>query len=85
MVRVHWGAGQEKPAVRTGGWVFDATMVPTPHGFFYRVVNIIEGTDGIGPYVDLELQTNPKAGGPGVLMVLDGVAEVFEKGPGWRP
>jgi type II secretory pathway pseudopilin PulG len=99
VVRVYWGAGQEKPSVRTGGWILDATMVrppagiapqvphalPDPHGFFYRVVNVTEGNDG-RPYVDLELQTNPKAGtNQGVLVVLEGVAEVFEKGSGWRP
>jgi type II secretory pathway pseudopilin PulG len=97
VVRVYWTAGQEKPPVRTGGWILDATMVRSPsgiatqvpqadpHGFFYRVVNVTDGNDG-KPYVDLELQTNPKAPTTqGVLVVLDGVAEVFEKGPGWRP
>jgi len=98
LVRVSWSAGQEKPAVRAGSWVLDATMfkpplgsrasnqAPDPHGFFYRVVNVTEGNDGVRPYVDLELQTNPKARTTqGVLIVLDGVVEVFEKGPGWRP
>jgi hypothetical protein len=100
LVRVYWSAGQQKPAVRTGGWILDATtvrsspgagnqagqIVPDPHGFFYRVVNVTDGVDSRGPYVDLELQTNPRAGTTqGVLVVLDGVAEVFEKGPGWRP
>jgi hypothetical protein len=100
VVRVYWTAGQQKPAVRTGGWILDATMVRSspgvgpqgaqvvsdPHGFFYRVVNITDGVDSRGPYVDLELQTNPRAGTTqGVLVVLDGVVEVFDKGPGWRP
>jgi hypothetical protein len=99
LVRVYWGAGEEKPAVRAGDWILDATLVkpagasagvshqaPDPHGFFYRVVNVIEGSDGVKPYLDLELQTKPKLGTTqGVLVVLDGVAEVFEKGPGWRP
>ncbi len=94
-VRVTWGAGQEKPAVRAGAWILDATkvskvgttLVPDPHGFFYRVVNVGEqGVQNGMNYVDLELQTRPKqATDQGVLVVLDGVAEVFEKGPGWRP
>ncbi|HLJ94174.1 MAG TPA: hypothetical protein VKU02_13385 [Gemmataceae bacterium] len=90
VVRVPWGPGQEKPAVRVGSWILDATKVrtvgttflPDPHGYFYRVVNVTEGNG----YVDLELETKPKLGTTeGVLIVLDGVAEVFEKGPGWRP
>jgi hypothetical protein len=99
LVRVYFVAGQEKPAVRPGGWILDATLVkgafiavsrasnqaPDPHGFFYRVVNVTDGTDLGRPYVGLELQTKPKIGTSfGVLVVLDGVAEVFEKGPGWR-
>src|SRR5207249_11944556 len=62
VVRVTWVKGQEKPAVRAGGWILDATTVkqlprlpgqlkPTlsadPHGFFYRVVNVSD--PGIEP------------------------------------
>jgi hypothetical protein len=99
-VRVHWGGAHqnsEKPSVRAGSWILDATMVnpgrgtaniPDPHGFFYRVVNVTEGSDAGGSYVDLELQSPPKKptpNGQGILVVLESVAEVFEKGPGWRP
>ena len=100
LVSVAWGPGQassEKPAIRTGSWILDATMVkevppgsgrfqPDPHGFFYRVVNVTEKPNQL----DLELQTNPRKGTIngttpyGVLVVLDNVVEVFEKGPGWR-
>jgi hypothetical protein len=98
VVRVTWDPrlGKEKPAVRAGGWILDATKfkqtgttyTADPHGFFYRVVNV--GEEGVlsdgKHYVDLELQTSPKqATDQGVLVVLDGVAEVFEKGAGWRP
>ena len=40
--------GQEKPALRRGGWILDATMPLTatstlkPGGYFYRVVNVDE-------------------------------------------
>jgi hypothetical protein len=104
IVSVYWGTGQtnpEKPAIRPGSWILDATMVKEvppksgrlqadPHGFFYRVVNVTEKPNE----VDLELQTNPRmdtiyrTGLPapyGVLVVMDNVVEVFEKGPGWRP
>jgi hypothetical protein len=66
--------------------------IPDPHGFFYRVVGV---TDVSSNVMRLELQTNPKkasfyntATGPvpyGVLIVMENVAEVFEKGPGWQP
>jgi hypothetical protein len=36
----------------------------------------------------IELQNNPKQSTPGnvgVLVVMENVVEVFEKGPGWQP
>jgi hypothetical protein len=88
-VDVTWGAGQEKPPVRAGSWVLDATVVnglnPEPYGFFYRVVAVSD----TGPNsVNIELQTPIKpsypaqaaAGHNGVLMVLENVAEVIDKG-----
>jgi hypothetical protein len=82
------------PPVRPGDWVLDATLDPTfsvPHGYFYRVVAISE----VGPTtLELEVQT-PFRGFPAgttiwgngatqlsSLIVLEGVAEVFERGPG---
>jgi hypothetical protein len=82
-------AGQQSPTpppIRKGSWILDATLTgnngPDPHGFFYRVVGITDqGTQAL-----LELQTTPRAGTTnGVLMVLEGVTEVFEKGSGWQP
>jgi len=68
------------------------TNVPDPHGFFYRVVGV---TDLTNNGMRLELQTYPKRSsfitvGPnvvpyGVLIVMENVVEVFEKGPGWQP
>jgi hypothetical protein len=70
--------GQERPAVRGGSWVFDATVIapngtptptPDPHGFFYRVVNVSDTTLQINPpggptlpALLLELQTNIRKG-----------------------
>jgi hypothetical protein len=77
--------------IRKGGWIFDATLQdnaapnpnPEPHGYFYRVVNVTQ----TGGNTVLELQTRPRqaANGYGVLVVMDNVVEVFEKGPGWKP
>ena len=94
-------AGEEPPPVRPGSWILDATMVhttpppapanapfrPDPHGFFYRVVAVNEvGTLNGYPAVELELQNGIRAGtDEGVLVVMEGVVEVFEKGPGGRP
>jgi hypothetical protein len=89
----------DKPPIRKGSWILDATIVqpsggngsnsiPEPHGFFYRIVGVTDK----GSYLTVELQTNPKmssvtrTGTPyGVLIVLENVVEVFEKGPGWMP
>ena len=105
----------EKPRIRNGSWILDATLVKPlpapagdprgvifqadPHGFFYRVVNVTEPS---GNQLDLELQTRPRLdttdthrivpilpgqaqAGYGVVLVLDNVVEVFDKGAGWRP
>jgi hypothetical protein len=83
-VTVTPAAGQEPPAVRNGSWVLDATVTnalgaPEPHGFFYRVVG---NTDLGGGSYQLEFETPIKAttgGAYGVLVVMDNVAEVFER------
>jgi prepilin-type N-terminal cleavage/methylation domain-containing protein len=79
IVPVTWNpAAQEKPAIRRGGWICDATMQPNPHGYFYRVVGVTETGPGS---MDVEVQFYPKASAnPGVLLVLDNVVEVFDKG-----
>jgi hypothetical protein len=89
----------EKVPIRKGSWILDASMVAPsgpgrqppicqPHGYFYRVVGVTETSAGLR----LELQSPPKAstitpnGQPyGVLVVMENVVEVFEKGPGWQP
>jgi hypothetical protein len=86
------------PPVREGGWILDSTYMgptaanptanPWSHGYFYRVVGINDtGTNT----VVLEVQT-PFRGFPagttsytGTVIVLEGVAEVFEKGDGRLP
>jgi hypothetical protein len=74
-------------------------LTPDPHGYFYRVVEVTDlGALGAGVEASrLELQTNPKAasyfipapGSPavpyGVLVVMENVVEVFDKGSGWKP
>jgi hypothetical protein len=91
-VQITPAAGQEAPPIRKGSWVLDATVLNAagtaaePHGFFYRVVNV---TDNGGGVVTIELANKPKmstTGNPnGVLVVMENVVEVFEKGPGWKP
>jgi len=102
-IYIPYGA-QQKPAIRKGGWILDAT-VPTdlipqtgqvdastlklPQGFFYRVVNV---NDSVPGQLTLELQTplrplyaknaSVRAGSDvRTIVVMDLVAEVFEKGP----
>jgi hypothetical protein len=83
---------QDRPAVRRGGWIMDATLVPppggppmTPRGYFYRVIDVqdIVAPPGLNA-LQLELQTGARAGVAGQAaqaLVLDGVVEVFEKAP----
>lgn len=78
LVTLSWGAGQTAPDVVNGGWIFDGTMTPNPHGYFYRIVSITQGSNGPNS-MDVEVQTPLRSSGPGVVVVLDNVVEVFER------
>ena len=80
-----------QPVIKPGGWILDASMYDvsgnvSPQGYFYRVVDVINNGDST---LTLELQTPARqstisptpanAALQGMLIVLDNVAEVFEK------
>jgi Prokaryotic N-terminal methylation motif len=91
--------GQEKPPIKAGSWILDATvttpsaagLVGTPHGYFYRIVNITDATytnavnGATYPALLAELQSQIQAGTSGaqqgVIVVMDNVIEVFNRGP----
>lgn len=93
-VFLEWNpATQERPAIRKGGWVLDATVLdaagqPAPHGYFYRVVGVADAparTAGMLA-MEVELQDRPRKGTTrGVLVVMENVTEVFDEGLGWKP
>jgi type II secretory pathway pseudopilin PulG len=83
---------QSKPPLRKGSWIMDATILgangqPSPHGFFYRVINVTDmPAAGNFQSMTLELQSRPKKGTTnGVLVIMEHVAEVFEKAGDWKP
>ncbi len=82
-------AQQEKPNLRRGGWILDATLrfnmqglLAEVHGWFYRVVDVADS----GPNrMDLEVQSPLKGTfvGPqnrGQVVVFDNLVEVFDRG-----
>jgi hypothetical protein len=90
--------GRPKPALRRGWWLMDGTMgytttvngatvfVPTPQGYFYRVVNVNDDTPN-QLIVELQTPTQPlaplpttAAGVQRLFVVMDNVVEVFDKG-----
>jgi hypothetical protein len=92
-VLVDWSQLPAKPKLRKGNWILDATMYnlpfqsPEPHGYFYRIIGV---TDLGGTQMSLELQlpslmdagiaSNNGAGNPaGLLIIMENVAEVFER------
>lgn len=88
-VSLVYGGGLQKPALRPGGWILDATPLPG-HGYFYRVVSVSDAVSATGqPAVKLELQENvrtltaavPKRPIFSQAVVMDNLAEVFERGP----
>jgi type II secretory pathway pseudopilin PulG len=96
MVTLSWAANSAPPNLRVGSWILDATPVADPqgsgkfippHAYFYRVVGLTEISN---TSIDVELQTPirgfpPGAQTSGTVIVMDGVAEVFEKGTGRHP
>lgn len=86
-ITVTIAAGADKPNLRRGGWVLDATMqdpvTGKPHGYFYRVVNVIDTSTAAQQQVVIEVQTQLKdwtAAGQGKLVIFDNVIEVFDAG-----
>jgi prepilin-type N-terminal cleavage/methylation domain-containing protein len=72
-----WNPGQNPPDVQPGAWIFDATMTPDPHGYFYRVLSATQ----TGPTsMDVEVQTPFRNAGAGTVVIMDNVIEVFERG-----
>jgi hypothetical protein len=99
VVTLRWGPGQPAPDIRPGGWILDATVErfadpafpapgrPHPHGFFYRVTEV---ADLGGNALELSCDTPLKEFArnrvtPGTVILMEGVVEVVEKGPGWLP
>jgi prepilin-type N-terminal cleavage/methylation domain-containing protein len=99
VITLSWGGGALQtaaPQVRPGSWVLDVTIAPPlatglpgrPHGYFYRVTEV---TENGANSVDLSFATTFKdfpqnqQTNAGVVIVFDGVAEVFDKGSGWQP
>jgi hypothetical protein len=86
---VTWPAGQASPELTRDNWVLDATMSQTlangsvvadPRGYFYRVLS----TDQLSATsMAIEVQQplrSPAGASPGVLVIMDGVIGVFERG-----
>jgi prepilin-type N-terminal cleavage/methylation domain-containing protein len=85
------------PPLRVGDWILDATPIldakgnaTTAHGFFYRLVGV---TDIGNSQLEVELETPVRGTFPlnansqpyATIIVLEGVAEVYEKGPARAP
>lgn len=90
VVELTWNQGQqpEPPDIKPGTWILDATanttntaVYPFIHGYFYRVVAVSNPGAGGAGTIDYEIQTPALASANGgLLVVMDGVAEVFSFG-----
>jgi prepilin-type N-terminal cleavage/methylation domain-containing protein len=82
---ISYGAPGGQPNLRTGQWVLDTSPSASGNGavpgYFYRVVGYTDYGNGT---MELELETNLKQNVTQVV-VPDAVAEVFDRGTGWRP
>ncbi len=91
-VKIYYGPalGTDRPALKKGGWFLDATMTsgpaaggtsynPDPHGDFYRVADIVDGSDAQGTFVVVQIEGTFKHGTTspyGYLLVMDNVIRV---------
>jgi len=93
LVTLVWGSGQPMPRVVEGGWVLDATPNASTvnagklgpcNATFYRVVNVGD-TNGNSVEIELDkpLRGFPRPGNRATIVILDGVAEVYECGAAW--
>src|SRR5207248_196037 len=94
VLTIDYGAGNPRPAIAKGRWLLDATTVWVDpnngstvglwHANFYRVVSVTDEVDGT---MTVELQTpvtrsdNRATAYTGTLMLIPGVAEVFQRPP----
>ncbi|MGE3808495.1 MAG: hypothetical protein AB7K24_27845, partial [Gemmataceae bacterium] len=79
-VDVTYTAGN-KPAVNKGTWILDATANGTvKNGYFYRVASAEDGPTANSLRLALTQPVRDSSGVNGVCVVMQNVAEVFEKG-----
>jgi hypothetical protein len=92
-------ASASKPDIRLGMWIVDLTThdpnskvaaeqlaarkYGPVHGYWYRVVKVTETTVAGNDALQLELQPKPLVPMQ-TIVIMDGVAEVFPKGTGWK-
>jgi prepilin-type N-terminal cleavage/methylation domain-containing protein len=81
-VTIDW-TGLTAPAVRTGRWIADVSTAANGAvpGYFYRVVDY---ADLGGNQMQLELET-PLKQDTSVVVIMEDVVEVIDKGSGWLP
>lgn len=77
VVEVAYAAGN-KPAIRRGGWILDATRGSPAFGCFFRVTRIGDA----GGTLSLTLQSDRRSGaatGGGTIVFMENVSEVFDR------
>lgn len=87
-INVTWASGTPKPALRNGAWLLDVTYEEltagankygSVHGHFYRVINAVETGD-----TSVTVDVQPALRGTvNRIVVMENVAEVFERGTRW--
>lgn len=88
----------QPPPLRVGAWICDVSYGPAwpptvngfdtskPHGFWYRIVSVSD--DLVAQTMEVEVQQNLRGFPantidiPGTVLVLEGVVEVYDRGPG---
>ncbi len=89
-------SGNALPPARPGNWLLDASYVPsttgpyaTVNGYFYRIASVTQNSNTSVTYeVQPPLRNFPATNSANAwqkVIFLEGLAEVFEKGPGRLP
>jgi hypothetical protein len=66
--------GGQRPTIKKMGWILDSA----PFGYFYRVISVQDSGSSLTLQVQTPFRGRP-GGGPGTVVFMDNVAEVFER------
>lgn len=81
-ITLTYATAADKPVLKQGSWILDATMTGEPQGFFYRVEDVVDPSPTAANSIDVYVNKTIRSHASTVrnIIVLDAVIDVFDKG-----